>query len=108
MSDALHRLLRERFQHSAAGRLTEMRAAIAILETNPVDEAALELLARHFHALAGMGGTYGFPRISELGDDAEQDMALLVRVGAPPGEADVARWRTVMQAIERQLASEKP
>ncbi|HYO75512.1 MAG TPA: Hpt domain-containing protein [Thermoanaerobaculia bacterium] len=85
--------LRARFRENTHPRLIEMRAA---LDAADADSGALATLARHFHALSGMGGTYGFPRVSELGDEGE----LLLR---NPDAAALSRCRELVDEIEREL-----
>jgi HPt (histidine-containing phosphotransfer) domain-containing protein len=85
--------LRARFRENTHPRLAEMRGA---LEAASSDTNALATLARHFHALSGMGGTYGFPRVSELGDEGE----LLLR---KPDPAALARCGELVDEIEREL-----
>ena len=84
--------LRDRYRENARPRFAEMRAALDALP----DEDALQTLKRHFHAFAGMGATYGFPRVSELGDEGEG----LFR---SPAETAVPRWRELVDEIEREL-----
>ena len=84
--------LRDRYRESARPRLAEMRAALDALPSAD----ALQVLARHFHAFAGMGATYGFPRVSALGDEGEG----LFR---SPLETAAARWRELVDEIEREL-----
>jgi chemotaxis protein histidine kinase CheA len=84
--------LRDSYRESSRTRLDAMRAAFDALP----DEAAMQQLRRHFHAFSGMGGTYGFPRVSELGDEAE---GLLETADA----ASLARCRELMDEIAREL-----
>ena len=87
MSDELMASLRAHFRESTAERLREMRALLDALQHEP---GARERLERHFHALSGLGATYGYPRISELGDEGERT-------------DDPARWRELVDAVERAL-----
>ena len=77
--------LRAHFRESTTERLREMRSLLDAL-----DDDARERLARHFHALAGLGATYGYPRISELGDEGERTN-------------DPVRWRELVDAVDRAL-----
>ena len=79
--------LRAYFRESTAERLREMTELLDALDT---DASARERLERHFHALSGLGGTYGYPRISELGDEGERTN-------------DPARWRELVDAVTRAL-----
>lgn len=90
--------LRRQFAASAEGKLREMRALLDALERDPHDAASLAALERQFHRLAGMGGTYGYPRVSELGDEGERSMS----GGAASAEL-VAEWRRLTEAIAREF-----
>lgn len=79
--------LRAYFRASTAERLREMTWLLDALEDDP---AARERLERHFHALSGLGATYGYPRISELGEEGERS-------------SDPARWRELVDALARAL-----
>jgi HPt (histidine-containing phosphotransfer) domain-containing protein len=80
--------LREYYRESSRERLEELRRAL--------DRGELDEIRRHFHAFSGMGGTYGYPRISELGDEAEGLMK-------SPDAAALARCRELMDEIAREL-----
>jgi Hpt domain len=94
MSDPLMEDLRARFRQTTAVRLHDMKSLL-----DAVDASAADRLLRHFHALAGMGATYGFPRVSELGDEGEG----LFVVGVVPDERAVERMRELVAEVERQL-----
>jgi CheY-like chemotaxis protein len=100
---ALLQELRDRFRETAWKRLAEM---VPLLDA--VDADSVRALARHFHAFAGLGGTYGFPRISELGDEAEASILPFVRCGEEPDGATMARWRELCAEIRRELAAGEP
>lgn len=99
MNDPFLQELRERFRETSAERLVEMRALLD--EPGAVD---VHKLARHFHAFAGLGTTYGFREVSELGDEGEGSILPLVRSGDTPSEETVARWRDLCRLIESALA----
>ena len=103
MSDSLLADLRVRFREAARTRLVEMTVLLGCLERDHADPAALQQLAKHFHALAGMGGTYGFPRVSGLGDEAEASMLPVVKRGGPADQATIARWWQLVNAIGLEL-----
>ena len=90
MSDELMDHLRAHFRESTAERLREMATLLEALDRDPGDGKARGQLERHFHALSGLGATYGYPRISELGDEGERS-------------ADPARWRELVDAVARVL-----
>jgi diguanylate cyclase (GGDEF)-like protein len=97
--------LRARFRASSATRLQDMTALLDVLARDPGDRIALETLARHFHGLAGLGSTYGFPRISALADEGEATAVPMTRGGAKPAADDLDRWRTLIAAMETELAA---
>lgn len=79
--------LRAYFRESTAERLREMTALLDAIDRDP---DAREHLQRHFHALSGLGATYGYPRVSELGDEGERTN-------------DPARWRELVDAVAHAL-----
>ena len=91
--------LADRFRESSRVRLEEMRAALDALP----ETSALDTLSRHFHALSGMGGTYGFARVSELGGEGEGSLLSLRGTGGAPDAKTVARWRELVDEIAREL-----
>ena len=95
--------LRTRFRETSRIRLAEMASLLGALERDATDAQSLHKLATHFHGLAGMGGTYGFPRVSELGDEAEGQLLPLVRKGVAPQRSSIARWREIVADIETEL-----
>lgn len=99
MSDVLMDELRARFRETTQVRLRDMYALLAALERDSHDANTVEKLLRHFHALAGLGATYGYPRVSELGDEGER----LFGRDAVPDARTLERWRELMDEAERQL-----
>lgn len=106
MSDALLDDLRARFRETTRVRLDEMAQLVAQLERDPANAAALQKLARHFHGLAGMGATYGFPRVSTLGDEAESVLLPIVKRGSGANAELVARWRALVAEIDGEIRRE--
>lgn len=105
MTDTLLGDLRGRFRETSRIRLDEMASLLAVLERDRTDAVSLQKLAKHFHGLAGMGGTYGFPHVSRLGDEAEAAILPFVKRGAPPDAASIARWKEVAAEIAAELWS---
>ena len=69
LNDALTELRRE-YLFDAPGRLAELRKDVAAFRAGESD-AVLSLI-RRFHKLAGSGGSYGFPEISDLARGGER------------------------------------
>lgn len=103
MSDPLLEDLRGRFRETARVRMRDMESLIGQLERDPGDAAALHMLGKHFHGLAGMGGTYGYPRISVLGDEGECAILALTQGGAGPDADTLARWREIVREMDGEL-----
>ncbi len=103
MKDTLLQDLRGRFRETTRIRIDEMTALLAQLDADPLDAEAVKKLSTHFHGLAGMGGTYGFPRISELADEAEGLIFPLVSHERAPDAAMVVRWRQIVEEINSSL-----
>lgn len=99
MSDALMEELRARFRETTQVRLQDMHALLDVLDGEPRNAHIVEKLLRHFHALAGLGATYGYPRVSELGDEGE---GLFARRAIPDAQT-LQRWRALTAEVERQL-----
>jgi CheY-like chemotaxis protein len=103
VNDPLLHELRERFRETSRARLEEMAPLL-----DAIDAESIHRLARHFHAFAGLGATYGFPRVSELGDEGEASILPLLRCAEEPDGATIARWRELCVEIERALGSGEP
>lgn len=88
--------LREKFFSGLSTRTRDMRAAIDALAVSGSGEAE-ERIARMFHSLAGIGGTYGFHEITFLAKAGEAASMLGERRGAA---ARIALLRTIVGAIE--------
>jgi chemotaxis protein histidine kinase CheA len=86
--------LRAEYLADSPERVRELSAALGRLRAK--DAAALADLQRHFHRLAGSGGSYGFPLVTDRSRAGELAVALLVREGRPLGREDFA-------ALERHV-----
>jgi chemotaxis protein histidine kinase CheA len=95
--------LRVHFRQTTAVRLGEMTALLETLQRDPGDAHALYELARHFHALAGLGATYGYRKVSELGDEGEGSMLDIERGRAALSQETLARWRELVEAVAIEL-----
>lgn len=95
--------LQIRFRHNSIARLEEMSALIDTLVANLGDNDALVALRHHFHGLAGLGGTYGYPIVSILALQAERDVDELLGAKLPARQLDLNRWRDLAQSIHADL-----
>ncbi len=106
MTDPLLEELRERFRESSRARVEEMHSLLDSLMRDAADPEAVRRLSRHFHALAGLGATYGFPAVSDLGDEAEGMILPFARGSEHPPRDVIARWRAITARIESDLREE--
>ena len=91
LEQVLSQLRREYLAESPA-RLAELRKHVAAFRAGDPD--ASQVLVILFHRLAGSGGSYGFPEISEIG----QSMERWLRSTPPPGPEQAG---TLEEAVER-------
>lgn len=85
LNDALAELRRE-YLFDAPGRLADLRKDVAAFRMGEGD--ALHSLIGRFHRLAGSGGSYGFPDISEIARGGERWLQLELPA---PGEVAATR-----------------
>lgn len=97
--------LRDRFVRNAGGRLDELDRALDLLAHDGSDAAALQHLAQVAHNLAGLGGTHGFPEVSEIARHLERGAR-----ETAGDEATIARalpdWREAVERLRVALAPE--
>jgi diguanylate cyclase (GGDEF)-like protein len=77
------------------------------LDRDPADATSLQALLRNFHALSGLGATCGYPRITELGDEAEGAILPIQRRGTIPSTEMLERWRSLADEVQRELAGDR-
>ncbi|MEO8378089.1 MAG: Hpt domain-containing protein [Acidobacteriota bacterium] len=105
INDPMLRDLRSRFRETAFVRLSEMTSLLGQLSSDSPDVQSIERLARHFHGLAGMGATYGFPLVSSLGDEGEGMILPLVKSGQSPDAGAVKRWQAIVEEMRAELSA---
>ena len=91
------RALRDEFRQNTRERLTEMHALLERLRTSP-DSETLRDVERHFHGLAGLGGTYGYATITSLSQEGES----MCGSTAPP-ELDFDRLSGILTTIAEAI-----
>ncbi len=62
--------LREEFRANTRERLAEMNDLVATID-EALDLERVRVLERHFHGLAGLGGTYGYANVTALSREGE-------------------------------------
>lgn len=104
MSDALTDDLRKHFRTTCGVRLDEMQSQLSALRANRRNFDALQGLALHFHALAGLGSTYGYPRITEFGDSGEKTIFAMAQQHIEPSDEILSEWTELMQRTREELS----
>ena len=64
--------MRAQFLARANDRLSLAADVLCKLEQQPTDATTMHDMRQHFHWLAGVGGTYKIPEVSDLGAAAEE------------------------------------
>jgi diguanylate cyclase (GGDEF)-like protein len=98
--------LRREYLAGAGERLATLRDALAELEQDPADEAALQRALRCFHAFAGSGTTYGFPAVTARGSEGERRCLHLQRAGRAPDAEERRALGRLLSEIDTALAGE--
>ena len=100
MTDDLERVmqvLRQEYLAEAPARLAELRKDSAAFRAGEAD--ATSSLRMRFHRLAGSGGSYGFPGISEIAREAE----VWLKGDPPLTEENAARIDEAIRRLARTL-----
>lgn len=87
----------DRSRHTVAERAALLQTAGKLLTDNRLDEAAKLSAVDSAHKLAGVLGTFGLPRGTDLAREAE----LLFGQSTPPGKTEIER----LQGLLAELAS---
>ncbi len=96
--DEMFQQLRREYLAEAPERLAELRADAAAFAA--ADAGAAAALKTKFHRLAGSGGSYGFPEIGKLAQEAE----LWVASGPAPDPPGQARLAEALRKLEAEFA----
>ncbi len=96
--------LRAEFVRGAEVRMQTIDRLLAHLEEQPEDGDSLAQLHSQFHGFSGAGGLYGFPRVTELGREAESRCTAIAEAAATLAPADLALWRELRGRIADALA----
>jgi diguanylate cyclase (GGDEF)-like protein len=97
---------REQFVRGSGERFSRVALRLTRLEEDPTDVEALRDLRLEFHGFCGLGGTYGFPQVTQLGLLGEKQCDALLSAGAAPGEADLGSWRLLSGKLRSQITGE--
>jgi diguanylate cyclase (GGDEF)-like protein len=96
---------RRQFIRGSFDRLREMDAAVDRASAADAWEVNVAELSRHFHGLAGSGGTYGFSEVSRDANRGEIICQAVLGEARRPTTAELSGWRDLISAIRTSLAS---
>lgn len=102
LAEAL-RKLRSEYLKDAPLRISELWALLERVERG--ERRALDELGRALHKLAGSGGSYGFPGISDRSRTAEQGIQRVLASGAGVSESDLGALRSMIEDVVRAFAA---
>ncbi|HEY6929867.1 MAG TPA: Hpt domain-containing protein [Thermoanaerobaculia bacterium] len=100
--------LRDQFLRGAPERFGRIETALGRLENDCSDTDALCSLRAEFHALSGLGGTYGFPQVTRLGTEGETQCDGRLTAGSRPSAADIAAWKLLLDGLRAGVGRETP
>lgn len=86
-----------RFFERLKDRLCVLDAALNTVED--ATEGELQVVMRHFHSLAGIGGTYGFPEVTRLASAGELLMTHALRENRHVVKGEVAAARLLVAEL---------
>ncbi len=96
------RALRREYLADSGQRVEELRALYGRLAAG--ERSALPDLRQAFHRLAGSGGSYGFPRVSERSRDGERLVVRLAGESGAIGPADLESVRGCVEGVAHAFA----
>ena len=98
--------LRAQFLEGSKARLDRVEANLRRLRENAQDTEALTDLRLAFHGFSGLGGSYGFPRVTLLGRDGEKQCDEILAGTGGPGEAELTTWSRLLEDLRSDLGQE--
>ena len=90
----------ERSRHTVAERAALLQKAGALLIENQMDEATQQRAVDSAHKLAGVLGTFGLPRGTDLAREAEG----LFGQTMPPGKVEIERLQVLLAELATLIA----
>jgi diguanylate cyclase (GGDEF)-like protein len=96
--------LRAQFLRRSHARIEMARHLLGQLAETPGDRPALEELMRFFHSLAGVGTSFGFPRVTALAKEGELECLALMHGEGPVSPTEIENWTRLVGALAHELA----
>ncbi|HEY9789580.1 MAG TPA: Hpt domain-containing protein [Candidatus Obscuribacterales bacterium] len=88
--------IRLQFFGRAQPRLVKTVETLDALAKNRGDAHSLAAIRKDMHWLAGVGGTYKLPEITQIGETGEQLCDKFLETAQPPPEQDLAHLRSLI------------
>jgi HPt (histidine-containing phosphotransfer) domain-containing protein len=89
----------DRSRHTVVERAATLRTAGDLLVANRLDEATQLSAVDSAHKLAGVLGTFGLPRGTDLAREAE----VLFGQSTPPGKVEIERLQVLLAELTRLI-----
>jgi len=99
------RVLRERFLDGSTARLERIQTGLERLESNPSDVDSLADLRLAFHGFSGLGGSYGFPKVTILGIEGERQCEAFAALARRPVPQELSVLRDVLDGLRSELGA---
>jgi diguanylate cyclase (GGDEF)-like protein len=97
--------LREQFIEGSTARLDRIRSALERLGSNPSDAEAVADLRLAFHGFSGLGGSFGFPKVTMLGIQGEKQCDALAALARNPGPEELAALGELLARLRSELGA---
>ena len=89
----------ERSRHTVVERAARLQTAGDLLSDNRLDDATQQSAVDSAHKLAGVLGTFGLPRGTDLAREAE----MLFGQSTPPGKVEIERLQVLLAELTRLI-----
>jgi HPt (histidine-containing phosphotransfer) domain-containing protein len=89
----------DRSRHTVVERAAMLRTAGDLLLANRLDQATQQSAVDSAHKLAGVLGTFGLPRGTDLAREAE----VLFGQSTPPGKVEIERLQVLLAELTRLI-----
>lgn len=100
--------LRSGYIQDSLERVERMARQLSRLDMEPDDGELLYELRREFHGMTGSGTSYGFPALSEIGREGEQDLIRHLTQGGPTTFEERHRWHELLERARSSLVPFQP
>lgn len=100
--------LKQQFIFRSRERLSAIENLLDQMQYRPGDSNLLREIRKHFHWLAGSGGTYGFDEITQWGTYGEELCEYLLKLQVPVKEEDREKLLSAFETVQVLFAAAGP